>query len=232
MQFVSNTAQEKKELLSAIGVRRFEDLIPNIPKQGLFAPAKDGILKNGLSEMEVLAHLQTLAAKNKTVEQFASFLGAGAYHHFIPAAVNALITRGEFQPEASQGTLQATFEFQSMVAGLYGMDVANASLYDGGSALAEAALLGVRETGRRKILVSRTVHPEYHQTLDTYSKSFEVQEVPADQNGVTSMAELEKRLDDTVACVIIQTPNFFGCLEDGAKIADAATPSTASPRRR
>jgi glycine dehydrogenase subunit 1 len=228
MQFVPTTEKEKQELLSAIGVRRFEDLIPNIPKQGLFAPAKGGMLKNGLSEMEVQAHLQTLAGKNKTVEQYASFLGAGAYHHFIPAAVGALITRGEFltaytpyQPEASQGTLQATFEFQSMVAGLYGMDVANASLYDGGSALAEAALLAVRETGRRKILVSRTVHPEYHETLNTYSKSFEVQEVPADAAGVTSMAELEKRMDGA-ACVIIQTPNFFGCLEDGAKIAELA----------
>ena len=229
MQFVANTAQEKKELLSAIGVRRFEDLIPNIPRQGLFAPAKDGVLRNGLSEMEVTAHLQALAAKNRTVDQFASFLGAGAYHHFIPAAVNALITRGEFltaytpyQPEASQGTLQATFEFQSMVAGLYGMDVANASLYDGGSSLAEAALLAVRETGRRKILVSRTVHPEYHQTLDTYSKSLEVHEVPADKSGVVSIPELEKRLDSSVACVILQSPNFFGCLEDGTKIAELA----------
>ncbi|MBI2915695.1 MAG: aminomethyl-transferring glycine dehydrogenase subunit GcvPA [Elusimicrobia bacterium] len=224
MQFISNTSQEKKEILETIGVNRLEDLFANIPRDSLFSPKINGVLKKGISEMEVSRELQSLADKNRTVAQIPSFLGAGAYHHFVPAAVPALISRGEFltaytpyQPEASQGTLQATFEFQTMISELYGMDVANASLYDGASALTEAALLAVRETGRKKILVSRTVHPEYRQTLKTYGKSLNIREIPF-LNGTTSLDSLEKELDDQTACVILQTPNFFGSLEEGEKI--------------
>src|SRR3989344_3320783 len=136
MEFISNTAEEKKEILAAIGAKDFGELIANIPKKGLYSPAKGALLGNGLTEMEVVSHLEALSKKNKTALDLPSFLGAGAYHHFIPAVVNAMISRGEFltaytpyQPEASQGTLQAAFEFQTLVAELYGMDVANASLY-------------------------------------------------------------------------------------------------------
>ncbi|MBI4218050.1 MAG: aminomethyl-transferring glycine dehydrogenase subunit GcvPA [Elusimicrobia bacterium] len=228
MQFISNTSQEKKEILETIGVNRLEDLFANIPRDSLFSPKINGVLKKGISEMEVSRELQSLADKNRTVAQIPSFLGAGAYHHFVPAAVPALISRGEFltaytpyQPEASQGTLQATFEFQTMISELYGMDVANASLYDGASALTEAALLAVRETGRRKILVSRTVHPEYRQTLQTYGKSMNIREIPF-LNGTTSLDSMEKELDDQTACVILQSPNFFGSLEEGEKIGAMA----------
>lgn len=263
MQFISNSEQEKKEILSAIGVKNFEELISNIPPGSFFSPSSAGGLKNGLSEMEVLSQLNSLASKNQTVEELISFLGAGTYHHFIPSAVNALISRGEFltaytpyQPEASQGTLQSAFEFQSMICELYGMDVANASLYDGASALAEAALLALRETGRKKVLISKTVHPEYRAVLKTYCKSFlspepsdsplersvssatrprgvggrqadgacgegGIIEIPYSQ-GITSLSELEKLCDSQTACVIIQNPNFFGCIEEGEKFAELA----------
>ncbi len=228
MAFTANTEKEKSELLREIGVHRFEDLISNIPQNALFTPAKNGILRDGLSEMEVQETLEKLAGKNKTVQQSPSFLGAGAYNHFVPAAVGAIISRGEFltaytpyQPEASQGTLQATFEFQTMVAEIYGMDVANASLYDGASALAEGILLALRETGRNKILISSAVHPEYRQVVRTYCKNFTIIELPC-ENGVTSFADLEKHLDADTACVAIQNPNFFGSLEEGQKWADAA----------
>ena len=228
MQFTANTEKEKSEILREIGVHRFEDLISNIPQNSLFTHHKDGILKNGLSEMEVQEALEKLASKNKTVNQSPSFLGAGAYNHFIPAAVGAIISRGEFltaytpyQPEASQGTLQATFEFQTMIAEIYGMDVANASLYDGASALAEGILLALRETGRNKILISGTVHPEYRQVVRTYCKNFQIVEIPY-ADGVTSFKDLEKHLDADTACVAVQNPNFFGSVEDGQKLADAA----------
>lgn len=228
MNFVSNTEKEKSEILSSIGVKRFEDLIPNIPKNALYSPAANGILKNGLSELEVQIALEALAAKNKTVQQQASFLGAGAYHHFTPSVVGAMISRGEFltaytpyQPEASQGTLQATFEFQSMIAELYGMDVANASLYDGASALAEGVMLALRETGRNKILISRAIHPEYRLVVKTYCRNFEIVEIDL-ESGATSLEKAEMLLDDNTACIAIQSPNFFGSIEEGKKFADLA----------
>lgn len=226
MQFIANTRQERKEILSEIGISKFEDLIKNIPPKALFSPLGKNVLKDGLSELEVQDHLSALSDKNRPAGKAACFLGAGAYRHFIPAVVPALISRGEFltaytpyQPEASQGTLQATFEFQTLISGLYGMDVANASLYDGGSAMAEAALLAVRETGRRKILVSRASHPEYRRVTQTYGKSFTVEEI-ALRDGKTSLEDLKSRLDDSTACVMIQSPNFLGILEDGPEIAD------------
>ncbi|OGR88442.1 MAG: glycine dehydrogenase (aminomethyl-transferring) [Elusimicrobia bacterium RIFCSPLOWO2_01_FULL_60_11] len=228
MQFIANTGQDRKELLSEIGISKFEDLIKNIPASALFSMEGKSVLKDGISEMEVQGRLSALADKNRPAGKSACFLGAGSYNHFIPAVIPALITRGEFltaytpyQPEASQGTLQATFEFQTLIAGLYGMDVANASLYDGASALAEAALLAARETGRRKILVSRAAHPEYRRVVKTYGKSFVVEEI-ALEDGRTSLKDLRSRLDGSVACVMIQTPNFLGILEDGPEISDLA----------
>ncbi len=233
MQYVANTEKERKELLAEIGVSKFEDLIKNIPKNAIYSHTKKQTLQDGLTEMEVDAHLSALAHKNEPAGKKACFLGAGVYNHFIPAVVPSLITRGEFitaytpyQPEASQGTLQATFEYQTMIAELYGMDVANASLYDGASALAEAALLAVRETGRKKILVSRAVHPEYRKVIQTYSKSFSVEEI-AIENGQTSMKDLESKIDSDTACVMIQSPNFFGILEEGEQMGHAAKKSGA-----
>ncbi|OGR96984.1 MAG: glycine dehydrogenase (aminomethyl-transferring) [Elusimicrobia bacterium RIFCSPLOWO2_01_FULL_64_13] len=228
MPYVANTREEKEAILSAVGKKSFSELIANIPKKGLFFLPENSFLRGGLSEMEALSRLEKLSEKNRTVRQGPSFLGAGAYHHFIPAAVGALIGRGEFltaytpyQPEASQGTLQATFEFQTMIAELYGMDVANASLYDGASAMAEAALLAVRETGRKKILVSRAAHPEYRKVLGTICRNLEIREIP-ERNGVTDLDALGSALDGTAACVLVQHPNFFGCLEDVAAVSRAA----------
>src|SRR3989338_94986 len=234
MKFTANTEQEKKEMLSSIGVAGVEELFKNIPSNALFSPKKEGILKKGISEMEVLAHLKNLSSKNLTVADHTGFLGAGSYFHFISAVVPALISRGEFltaytpyQPEASQGTLQATFEFQTMIADLYGMNIANASLYDGASALAEAALLALRETGRKKILVSRTTHPEYRLTLQTYCNDFEIVEIPYSKDGTVALEKLNENLNEDVACVIIQNPNFFGLIEDGQTIGELAQKKNA-----
>ena len=228
MHFIPTTEKEKSDILASIGVEKFEELVKNIPKKGLFSPAKDGILKEGLSEMEVLSQVKALSEKNLTADKLPMFLGAGAYRHFIPSVVNSIISRGEFltaytpyQAEASQGSLQATFEFQTMICELYGMDVANASLYDGGSATAEAALLAVRETGRSKILVSGALHPEYRQTIRTYCRNVDIQTIPF-TDGTTSISEMEKLADSNTACIIIQNPNFFGCLENAVQFVKIA----------
>lgn len=234
MKFTANTENEKKEMLSSVGVSTVEELFKNIPSSALFSAKEEGILKKGISEMEVLAKLKNLSLKNLTMKELPGFLGAGCYHHYIPAVVPALISRGEFltaytpyQPEASQGTLQATFEFQTMIADLYGMDVANASLYDGASALAEAALLALRETGRKKILVSKTTHPEYRLTLKTYCNDFEIVEIPYSKDGTLDLEKLNENLGSDTACVIIQNPNFFGLIEDGQTIGELSKKENA-----
>lgn len=228
MQFISNTKEEREDILRALRAQSFRHLIANIPEKALLHPSSNPELKEGKSEMEVLSHLESLSGRNTSLAQMPSFLGAGAYHHFIPSAVQSLISRGEFltaytpyQAEASQGTLQATFEFQTMIADLYGMDLANASLYDGASAAAEAALLGLRETGRKKILLSRGVHPEFRVVIKTYCKNFEIEEIPL-EDGATSHSELERILDENVGCVLFQSPNFLGSIEEGEKITEIA----------
>lgn len=220
MDYISTTKKEKEEILSSIGALSFKDLIGNIPQDAFLADHSFNLIKNGVSELETFKHLKNLASKNQTAEEFPCFLGAGAYHHFIPAVIPALISRGEFltaytpyQPEASQGTLQATFEYQTMIADLYGMDLANASLYDGGSALAEATFLALRETNRKKVLVSKAVHPEYRKVLQTYCQGFEIETIDL-EDGATSHKKLIDRIDEETACVLIQSPNFFGVLEE------------------
>jgi len=226
MDFVSNTTQEKKEILSALGKKNFSELIKNLPEETLYQLKDKSLPLAGMTEMEVVIHLQNLASKNKTTEHLANFLGGGCYNHFIPTVVGAMISRGEFltaytpyQPEASQGTLQATFEFQTMIAELYGMDVANASLYDGASALAEAALLSLRETQKNKILVSSAIHPEYRKVIRTYLGKYEIEEIALEE-GQTSLKDMEKKIDDNVASVLIQSPNYFGLIEEGSVFAD------------
>lgn len=226
--FHPNSATDEKELLEFIGVNKFEDLLKSIPKKHL----NPGLgLPNTLSEMERSQWLQTLANKNI---QPLNFMGAGAYDHFIPAVVPAITFRGEFataytpyQPEASQGTLQTIFEFQSLVAEIYGMDIANASLYDGASAVAEAALLAFRHTERGVLIVPDAIHPHTRRTLDTYffeSPEYKIVTVACSE-GTIDAKDLDSKLSqykDQVAAVVIQTPNFFGCLEDGALISQKA----------
>jgi len=212
-------------MLRAIGASSMEDLLGQIPAA---LRSTDFEWPDALTEAELSAHAQTLAAKNKPLVCFA---GAGAEDHYIPAAVPALTSRGEFlsaytpyQAEASQGLLQATYEFQSSICALMGMDVANASLYDGATALAEAVSAAVRRSGRTKILLPATLHPAWRETLQTYfgpTSSVQLEEMPH-QNGCLVPSAVEAQLDETVAAVVVASPNYLGLLEDGAAIAALA----------
>ncbi|HHT9126785.1 MAG TPA: aminomethyl-transferring glycine dehydrogenase subunit GcvPA [Candidatus Brocadiia bacterium] len=227
MDFVPCTDKDKELMLKEIGVDSIEALLADIPES---LKKFDLKLPKALSEMELVKELKAVSEENINVGQYASFLGAGAYEHFIPSVVNALASRGEFvtsytpyQAEVSQGTLQAIYEFQSMICELTVMDVANASMYDGASALAEAALLSIRHTCRRKIVISQAVHPEYRQVVKTYLQclNIEIIEIPA-PDGTTDIDALKTAVDDGTASLLIQMPNFFGCLEEINDIAKAA----------
>ena len=219
MKFTPHTEAEIAEMLEVIGVRSVDDLFAGIPdayriSQGLGLP-------DPMTESEVLDHMAALAETNSTTDATCSFLGAGANDHYIPAAIAHLTGRGEFltaytpyQPELSQGTLQAQFEFQTMVADLLGMDVSNASMYEGGTALSEACLMALRHTRRSRVLVSRAVHPEYRQVLATYLGPDQVNEVPLDTHGATDLAALETACTDEIGAVVVQSPNFLGVVED------------------
>ncbi len=215
-------------MLDRIGLERMEDLAKPIPKE---LRLKESRIPSGLSEIELKNLLFDHAKKNLNTLICPSYLGAGAYDHFIPSVVEYITGRGEFytsytpyQPEASQGLLQAIFEYQTMIAELTGMDVANASLYDGASSAAEAALMALSiQEGRRKILVSKTVHPSYRRVLQTYlsAQSVEILEVPYDPlGGRTDLAALDLLMTEEVACCLIQNPNFFGGIEEVALIGE------------
>ncbi len=218
MDFIPNTDEERREMLKAIGVKSFKELIEDIPSSLRKA---DIDTPEGLSEMELFRHLRSLSKKNINADDYPTYLGAGAYDHFIPAAVDYLSSRGEFvtaytpyQAEASQGLLQTIYEFQTAICELMGMDVANASLYDAASACAEAALLAIRHTNRKKIIVSRTLNPQYRTVIETYLKNMvSIIEVSGNE-GITDVSKLKASLDDDTAAFIVQNPNFFGCLED------------------
>ena len=224
MNFIPNTEQDRKEMMELLGISSTDELFADIDetmklKEPLELPAP-------LSELELVKHVGAISSANAHVSGYSSFLGAGAYNHFIPSAVDYLVSRGEFlssytpyQAEASQGLLQTIFEFQSMICELTGMDVANASMYDGASALAEAALLAAKYKETDCIAVSRAVHPEYREVLSTYARAYGVRITEIEiEEGVTSL-ELVKELESP-ACVIVQSPNFFGCIEDLGAIAN------------
>ncbi len=220
MPFISNTDEQRKQMLQEIGVNSFEELLAGIPKD-LFIKGKLN-LSDPMSEMEIAKHITKLSEKNTNTNQFVSFLGAGIYDHFIPAAVNYIIGRPEFysaytpyQAEVSQGTLQFIYEFQTMICELTGMDVANASMYDGATAAAEAILIALRHTRRKKILISSLIHPSYKEVIKTYTSPLNVELVYIPQkDGRTDIEVLKDTIDDTVGVVLIQTPNFLGCIED------------------
>ena len=229
MPYIPHTDQERAEMLAAIGVDSFDELLEAIPKAHRYPPLDLG---PALSEPEVLRLMLHLSERNRDVDHTASFLGAGAYNHFIPPAVSRITSRGEFytaytpyQAEVSQGTLQSIYEFQTMVAGLMGMDVANASMYDGATAAAEGCLLAVHYTRRRKILVSASFHPEWLRVLRTFTSGMRLQiEVIGDVTEPWRLEAEEVRaaLDDQAACVLVQYPNFYGSIEDVQAFADAA----------
>ena len=216
-------------MLRQIGVRSIDELFAQIPEScRLNRPLA---VPPAMSEMELTQHMRGLAAMNRSAEDAVCFLGGGSYDHFIPAVVDMVAGRGEFytaytpyQAEASQGSLQAFFEFQTLICELTGMDVANASLYEGGSAVAEAALMAITITERHgPILVAESVHPEYRQTLQTYVANLEVQPtVLPTPGGTLDPDTVRKSLRDDTACVVVQHPNFFGCLEDVRGIAELA----------
>src|SRR5271168_2025094 len=219
MTYVPHTERETREMLAAIGVARMEDLFADVPAAVRF-PALE--LPPPSSELEITAEMQALAGRNFGVDPSLSFLGAGAYHHFRPAAVDYVLRRSEFytsytqyQPEASQGMLQALFEYQSMICRLTGMEVSNASHYDGATALAEAVLLalGVGQGRRGKIIMSPAVHPRYRAVVKTYLRGTHALAVTGDEDGRADLGQLCKLLDAETAALVIQTPNFFGQCE-------------------
>jgi len=220
MHYIPNTAEAEKEILQAIGVKRFEDLLVNIPES--FLKKFQINLPSSLSEIEISKQMENLAGLNKHSENTVSFLGGGAYDHFVPAVVDFLISRSEFytaytpyQAEVSQGTLQSIYEYQSMICQLMDMEVANASLYDGATALAEAAIMSVNITGRNKVLVSPLVNPLVIDVLRTYldNREIEIEFLP-ESNDLTDFTDLADKLDDKVAALLMQSPNFLGNIEN------------------
>ena len=225
MDFIPHTDAERKEMLAAIGVNQFEDLVKDLPLQK--SPLN---IPSGLAEGEVLRLAHELASKNQAPGKLQFFLGAGAYDHYSPAAIPALMSRGEFltsytpyQPEVSQGTLQTLYEFQSMICEVMAMDVCNAGMYEGASALAEAVLLALRETGRKEVLIPRTLHPDYRAVVSTYTSEMGVSliEIPH-VNGLLDIDFLKKHISDKTAAVVVQNPNFFGSLEPVREIGPLA----------
>ena len=226
MPYLPTTDANRQAMLAAIGVSDVAELFHDVPAAHRF-PALD--LPAGVSELEVLNELYGLARKNSSTGCYATFLGAGAYNHFIPSAIPALASRGEFltaytpyQPEVSQGTLQAVFEYQSMVAELTGMDAVNASHYDGATAMAEAAILALNVANgkRRKILVAPSVDPQYRQVLRTYLPGKQVV-ITGDEDTQAGLPELLPQLDRDTACLIVQNPSFLGDLLDTTGLAQA-----------
>jgi len=227
--YVLNTPGDQKAMLAKIGVSSVEDLFANIPaelrlKRPLAIPPAFG-------EMELQRHVERLADRNESAANAVSFLGGGAYDHFIPSVVDAVAGRGEFytaytpyQAEASQGTLQAVFEYQTLMCQLSGLEVANASLYEGGSAVAEAVLMALGVTGRTgEVLVAESVHPEYRATLATYVANLNcsVRTLPTPE-GFLDVGDVAKAVNDQTVCVVAQSPNFFGHLEEMRAVGDAA----------
>ncbi len=217
-------------MLDAIGVESIDDLFACIPEEVRFRGEMD--MPPAVSEMELARHMKELAGQNADTEEYTCFMGGGAYDHFLPSVVDHLVSREEFytaytpyQPEVSQGTLQSIFEFQTMISELTGMEIANASMYDGATAVMEAALMAGRvvRRGGQQVLVSESVHPEYRRVLQTYlhGLEWEVVQVPT-ADGVTDLKALRDMSGDDTLVVIVQNPNFFGLLEPVDDIASAA----------
>jgi glycine dehydrogenase subunit 1 len=228
MRYLPNTPQNQRAMLDTIGVRSIDDLLTKIPpKARLSRPLH---LPAALAETDLVRHLRGLAAQNADADSYVCFLGAGAYDHYVPSPINHLISRGEFftaytpyQPEASQGTLRTIYEYQTMIAELTGMDVANASIYDGASSLAEAALMAHAVNGRTEIVLGAGVNPLYRRVVATYcaGPGLRLRDVPAPE-GVLDAEAVRRLVGAKTAALIVQSPNFYGCLEDVAAAAEIA----------
>ena len=229
MPFIANTDSDREDMLRGIGVASFDDLIADIPQELRLKEPLD--LPAALAEPGVMQLMEQLASANIPTASHVSYLGGGAYDHYMPPAINTIVSRSEFytaytpyQAEVSQGTLQAIYEYQSMICRLYGMDTANASLYDGATALAEAVSMAMAVKGRTKVVVAGKLHPNSLHVLKTFIEAGGDRSVmqSALQDGVCGASELEKNVDGSVAAVIVQQPNFYGCLEDVDGIRDIA----------
>lgn len=228
MPYLPHTPQDREAMLDAIGVASMEELFDSVPAE--LRLSRDLNVLPALGELELTDHVGHLAAKNTPAGGSLGFLGAGSYDHFIPAVVDFVAGRSEFytsytpyQAEASQGSLQAMFEYQTLITQLTGMDVSNASLYDGASAAAEAVLMALGATRRHKVVTASSVHPEYRETLATYLANLDVELVKLDTSqGAVLPEDLDQAIDDRTACVVVEHPNFFGCLEEVRSLAEIA----------
>lgn len=228
MSYISLSAKEIHDMLAKLGLSSLEELFRSISSD--IRVKEDLEIPGPLTEIELMKYFQALSRKNEAVE-YVSFLGAGTYDHIIPAVVDYLSSRGEFispytpyQPEVSQGTLQIIFEFQTLICQLTGMDIANASLYDGASGAAESVLMAHRLQKKPKVLVLSSVHPEYKRVVNTYIKNMEIQieEIPFTEEGTVDFDHLQDKMDDNVSAILCQSPNFFGVIEDLKKISEIA----------
>ncbi len=225
MRYLPKSPAERTTMLEEIGVGTINDLFASVPAE--YRLERDLDIPRQMGESEIVDFFKASAANNAL--GYASFLGAGAYRHYKPVVIDALVQRGEFltsytpyQAEITQGTLQAIFEFQTMICELTGMDIANASMYDGSTGAAEAVMMAVRVTGRSEALVAKTVHPEYREVLTTYAQHQGITKnmVGYGEDGRIDLKDLEARLDNKTACVLVQSPNFFGIVEDIPAIAE------------
>jgi glycine dehydrogenase subunit 1 len=228
MRYIPNSPEEREEMLKIVGLEKADELFRSIPADVRLNRRLK--ITEALAEPEVIARMENLAAKN-TASRKTSFLGAGVYSHYSPTVVDHLIQRSEFftsytpyQPEVSQGTLQYIFEFQTLICQLTGMDVANASMYDGSTAMAEAFLMAQRVTRREKVVIAETVHPEYLQVAKTYTQhgDLTIETVHFDKESGRVFSDELNKLDDKAAALVVQSPNFFGCIEDLQSLADKA----------
>ncbi|MFL6373924.1 MAG: aminomethyl-transferring glycine dehydrogenase subunit GcvPA [Pyrinomonadaceae bacterium] len=226
MRYIPNSPEEREEMLADVGLANAAELFRSIPQEVQLGRKLN--VTDPLAESEVIAEMERMAARN-TAATKPSFLGAGVYSHFSPTIVDHLIQRSEFftsytpyQPEVSQGTLQYIFEFQTLVCQLTGMEVANASMYDGSTAMAEAYLMARRVTRRDKIVVAETVHPEYREVAKTYAQHGDTEIVDLSYDQETGRVGDLTALDDKTAALVVQSPNFFGCIEDLKSLADQA----------
>ena len=222
MRYLPLTTDDRNKMLSEIGVGDIEELFKDVPNDALLKSAID--LPSHKSEMEVETSITSFAKKNKTTNVFPSFLGAGNYSHHIPASVDHLIQRGEFltsytpyQPEIAQGTLQALFEFQTQVSLITGMEVANASMYDGATATSEAVLMACRITRRDKIILSKSLHPHYNEVIKTNSRHLKLS---IDSTSVWNKKALCELIDENTACIVVQNPDFFGRVQDFTELSE------------
>ena len=227
MRYLPHTPEDISSMLAVIGVKSVDDLFAQIPPDCLMkAPLK---LPVALSEWELNRHMDGLSRTMGVMPEYKAFIGGGCYEHYVPSVVSHLLSRSEFltaytpyQPEVSQGTLQGIYEYQTLVCRLLGMEAANASLYDGASALAEGILMALRITGKKRAAVSHAIHPFYRDVVKTYlgSLDFEISELPCSKTGVTDLLMLEGTGD--LAAVAVQSPNYFGCIEDLEKVSGEA----------